>query len=440
MALAWSKTTRYSLRDLSRQTLSHETARQLILDTSLRLEGQTYFLKQLEDQLQSPEVSTRRDTSNQVIRATNSSLTFNLLDWRGHLEREREKHQSFQQARQLLQNLLYLHHDTHKLTQQLLNSKRIFGNHSRISPTQEEPTTRLSVAIMEQIRSRHATSLETMADIVLLLRKQQQQHHEQEQEHPTKDNDFFSSWSYNPNVVNFLRGRLSVQILCDHYVNLYTKQPQSQQQSQQYVRHGAVHLNCPLEPILQEAWTEAKHLCEAHYQISPNVQYCLSHPISNITCIRPWLQYCLVEIFKNSMVASLDMIHDTLFWHKGESNEFIPPPIVISVDEVIRHDENPPSSWICLKIEDSGSGLTNKNPFMFASNSKKWDRLHIQQSYASVRSPLSSMGVGVPSSQWLLQHWGGYLELSQRKDGNGCTATIWLPKNDEIREYLPLVG
>jgi pyruvate dehydrogenase kinase 2/3/4 len=261
-----------------------------------------------------------------------------------------------------------------------------------------------------------------MADIVLLVRK-----------HDDVNNNRLS-FSQDPNLFYFLRGRLSVQILCDHYVNLHKQQQQQQNHVYDYTRHGAVHMDCPLEPILQDAWTEAKHLCEAHYQTSPSVQFPIQSSIPNITCIRPWLHYCLVEIFKNSMVASLEMVASS----KMESNESLPPTISISVEETTRSSHtNNEDSWICVKIEDSGPGLVSKNPYTFASCSEKWDRLHIQQSYASVRSPLSSMGVGVPSSQWLMQHFGGDLELLNRTDSHGCTAILWIPRNDEILEYLP---
>ena len=82
--------------------------------------------------------------------------------------------------------------------------------------------------------------------------------------------------------------------------------------------------------------------------------------------------------------------------------------------------------------------------FQFASSSadSRWDRLDEQQSYAMVRSPLQSLGVGLPLSRMLLQHFGGDLLLSNRDDGengfaSGCTATLVLNKNDILFEQLP---
>ena len=56
----------------------------------------------------------------------------------------------------------------------------------------------------------------------------------------------------------------------------------------------------------------------------------------------------------------------------------------------------------------------------------RWDRLHEQQSYATVRQPLSSLGVGLTLSRLMMRAFGGDLYLSNNGGviGNGWTATL----------------
>lgn len=406
------------MRALSQQTLKNpETAYCLLQDTSRRLERQADFLQQLQNQLLvsgggggdgggAGNVSYE-ETKPRIIKASNmliSQSSSNLLNWKGHLEREHSERRALHQANVILRNLFVLHQDTLQLTRHLLQSDKIW---TTFAHTRAHQTTVCST--MEQIRSRHATTMETVADLVLLLR-------------PYK-------LVPKQTLTNFLRGRLAVQVLCDHYVSLEKGRA-----------NGGVSVDCWLEPVVQEAWTEAKHLCEAHYQAAPEIilQDECSVPV---TLIRPWLNHSLVEMFKNAMVASMETLPSSL-----SSANYKPPPIEVCL-QMVRNDEN--IEFACIDIKDHGSGF-HGDPYQFASSPEKWDRLDVQQSYASVRSPLSSLGVGVPSSQWLLQHFGGNLELQNRDPrlgsaggpdaSGGCTATLTLPLDDDVPEYLPVAG
>jgi pyruvate dehydrogenase kinase 2/3/4 len=207
--------------------------------------------------------------------------------------------------------------------------------------------------------------------------------------------------------------------LCDHYVGWSKGKA-----------NGGVSVDCSLEPILDESKTEALHLCDAHYERHPEIILPTGYP--SLTVIRPWVHHALVEILKNAMVASMEIMEQEQMEN--------PPPIEIELVE--EGDDS-----VSILIHDYGQGLsstttTTKRDFLFASSAEKWDRLDVQQSYATVRSPLSSLGVGLPSSQWLLQHFGGDLELRNRSGGsgdddNGCTAVLRLPLNDDLPEFLP---
>ncbi len=78
--------------------------------------------------------------------------------------------------------------------------------------------------------------------------------------------------------------------------------------------------------------------------------------------------------------------------------------------------------------------------FARSSSPKRWDRLEEQQSYAAVRQPLGSLGVGLPLSRLMMRAFGGDLDISNNNDigeegegggiGGGCTATLTISYDD----------
>lgn len=384
------------MRGLAQLELNQATAKTLLRDTSYRLQGQSHLLGRIKTSLLQNDNEDDAPRPG-IVKAYMNNTNNNLLDWKGHLEREQEQQRVMHQVDKTLRNLEVLHSDTLQLTTQLLESTRLWGVDSFTNAHKS-----VVAASMEQIRSRHATTLETVADLVLLLK-----HHGSCLSATVLED--------NGDMTLFLRGRLAVQILCDHYVRLDKNKS----------KNGGISVDCSLAPVIEEAKTEAVALCDAHYQTSPDIVLPTDYP--SLTLIRPWLHHALVEVLKNAMVASMEQQQQ-----QQDDSSAAPPPIEI---EVIETD----SDGVSIQIRDYGAGLPPDyaNPFEFASSPQRWDRLDVQQSYASVRSPLSSMGVGVPSSLWLLSHFGGHLSLSNHNDNDGCVATLTLPRDDDLPEYLP---
>jgi len=106
---------------------------------------------------------------------------------------------------------------------------------------------------------------------------------------------------------------------------------------------------------------------------------------------------------------------------------------------------------IAIDIVDRGTGIAGSTTGLerafalgHSSVERRWDRLDEQQSYAAVRSPLSSLGVGLPTSRYMMEHFGGQLTLRNNnsdsgddKELGGCTARIVLPTDDTILERVP---
>ena len=95
--------------------------------------------------------------------------------------------------------------------------------------------------------------------------------------------------------------------------------------------------------------------------------------------------------------------------------------------------------YLRIRITDRGIGLEDREQafgFARSSSPKRWDRLQEQQSYAAVRQPLGSLGVGLPLSRLMMRVFGGDLELSNNDGegeggiGDGCTATLTISYDD----------
>jgi pyruvate dehydrogenase kinase 2/3/4 len=348
------------------------------------------------------------------------------------------KHQSDNQSTQMrlhlkrLETLQYIHFDTYKLCKQmLLEERHTFWNRF------EKSDQFLINSIMEQTRSRHANTMENIADLVTTVRS----------EAIGNDQINYRNFLNNLNLQSdvFLQGRLGLQLLCDHYVKLHRNKYQST---------GAVELNSNIkDSVLIDAITESQHICDAHLQTFAEV-YVQTATDANPTqtIVRSWLHHSLVELLKNSMSSS---VQKSIANNVGQNQ--IPhssnvPPIFIMINET-------DASFI-LEIVDQGTGFAKDNEqetfnqaFMLghSSSGKKWDRLDEQQSYAAVRSPLSSLGVGLHSSRCMIEHFGGSLTLRNNTDateskdiskqrieyGVGCTARIELPKDISIMERIP---
>lgn len=181
----------------------------------------------------------------------------------------------------------------------------------------------------EQIRSRHASTVESLADVVIIMRSCEHFPYAPILDHVLVD--------------DFLRQRLGIQLLCDHYISLNKGKP-----------NGGISVNCTFQNVLTDAIQESKHICDANFGTAPNVY--ISHldnsSMSQITLIRPWVHHAIVELLKNAMTSSI------------EKDPFDPPGIYIEVS-TCHH-----SYTLKCKIIDQGIGLKNvTEAFKFASSS-----------------------------------------------------------------------
>lgn len=325
---------------------------------------------------------------------------------------ERRASSSSQQQRQQrvtdnLHHLLYIHKDTLRQCHQVERHGVLFDRWSRADG-------HIVAATAEEVRSRHATSLERWVDIVQTSNDRR----------------------LEDDVSRILQRRWGIQLLCDHIVKL----------SQAGRMHGNVSVQCDVSDVIQEAYTEAAAVCDAHLQVAPELDFDDDGTRLTVTVIRPWLYHALVELLKNAMYASVQKVIAQQEANEQRSNNttilnplLYPPPITIQVQKDEANDS------ITIDIIDRGIGIPTTSSsttdlelllFGFGQSSalQRWDRLKEQQSYAAVRSPLSSLGVGLPISRMMMQHFGGNLQVFPQE--LGCRARIQLPCNANILEPL----
>ena len=370
--------------------------------------------------------STSDGDKPKVIRAINQPVR---LSPKLQMEYEAQSRKEKKSAMKNLKDLETLHTGTYALVHDLLDNGA--PTLRRYSPADAS----LVAATFESIRSRHAMSVELMADIVIALRRARSL---RAGIGKTPAGQFCG---INLTLIDsFLRERLGIQLLCDHYVALDKGKP-----------NGGIAVDCDLYEVVDDAVTEAKHVCDANLGVAPDVSISYgmegmeSLPLKlcslvgdslriggygnvSLTIIRPWLHHALVEVLKNACSSSVQRADDS-----GDDSN--PPDVHVQIVDG--------TSFVSIAVLDQGVGLSEdgiKRAFRFAESSslKRWDRIDEQTSYAMVRQPLGSLGVGLPLSRMMMGMFGGNVLVSNRAEGDGlgsgCTAVIKVPKDDQILE------
>lgn len=450
--------------------ISNTTAQIFLEDVANRLQQQQRYLERLEGGTPHPDVTCS---------TTNRNKTSTLIDTNTPLNSFQLKH---------LQHLLYIHKDTERCCRRLLPTATSSSSTGIVLQRWSESDQRIVAQTLEQVRDRHANTIQRLVEIV----------------------DDGPSWLERYVTGNILQGRCGIQLLCDHYVKMYHQKGHQEKKINlnkhpslstitnnssndndtggRCIQRGAIYKDCDIFEILQEAITEATHICEVHFLMAPEVRVkttvtvnpttSLPSPslsssllsatrppplpvtppsLPPVTVVRSWINHVLVEVLKNAMHATLQqqVVHHPTKRTLLPVESPPPPPITVEVvfdtQKIIIDviDQGVGIPWNHRSNHDSGdidddSGCSTVAESLFrlghSTRGERWDRLREQQSYAAVRSPMSSLGVGLPISRILLQHFGGALMLlpapkgSDWVGGDGCRARIILPMDDNILE------
>lgn len=376
-----------------------EVAATLLTDVKLRLAGQHAKCVELRKLLAEPNKdhdktsnnnATTNDTPN-IIRAVNAPVSVDLPTHIRDVQRRQE-------TRKLVENLETLHVDTYRLAHQLAASPVL----TRFSAADRS----LVASTLEEIQARHASSVETLADVVTGAGRRRR----------GSDDD-----GLDDVVHAFLRGRLGVQLSCDQYGALHRRGVAADVVG----RHA-------LADVVDAAVTEAAVVCTQNLLVAPDVRTEEGPEKRTLLVVRPWLHHVLVEVLKNAMRASVT---------DGAVGS-VPSPVTLRVAD----DDD---DYLDVRVVDGGAGLPAEGSVARAmrfaetdAGGTRYDRLEEQQSYAIPQTvPLRGLGVGLPLSRMMMRHFGGDLLLEDRSrssNGNerGCVATIRIRKDTSVQETL----
>lgn len=412
----------------------------ILHDIALRLDRQSHMLQTIETWIQEKASSTTTNT-----RSSGSVVLEGIL--------------------KSLTSLQRLHQDTSQTCHSFVQHLPDGGD--SLTPLQAQQVGQAC----KEIYARHSLTIESMAELVIDARTSILHQTKPRDEDNDDDEEELQGL-----VLPFLQSRLVTQLLCDHVTDCMLHVHRKP--------HGAISVNVSVQDLVQASVTEARHLVEAslmpildssrnhHHEEDdddplvlrqaqeppepPQVMIEEQNEGKSIqaTLVRPWLQYALVELLKNSLAITMERNlcyeekkrQDTDDDEDDDSSLSSAPylPIHIHISEI--------KDSIIIRLDDQGGGFppslaNNSNDadnksspklFEFAATHHKWDRMDDQQTYAMVRSPIRGLGVGLALSRLHLRQFGGDLTLEHRPATDdsfeGVTATLRLSKNFDTLE------
>ncbi|XP_076437180.1 pyruvate dehydrogenase (acetyl-transferring) kinase, mitochondrial-like isoform X2 [Babylonia areolata] len=261
--------------------------------------------------------------------------------------------------------------------------------------------------VLTHIRNRHANVVETMAQGMLELK------------------DRYGIQTGSEDRVQyfldrFYMSRISIRMLINQHTLLFGTQTTN------HPRHiGCIDPHCSVQDVIEDAYENAKFLCEQYYLTAPDLHIkCANpeeqaHPDIQIVYVPSHLYHMLFELFKNSMRATVENF--------PQQQSDLPPISVM----ICKGQED-----LCIKLSDKGGGIArSKQDLLFqymystAPEPSRSDNLS---------APLAGYGYGLPLSRLYARYFQGDLVLSTM-EGYGMDAYIYLKVlSDEANELLPV--
>ncbi|KAH9514363.1 hypothetical protein Btru_028947 [Bulinus truncatus] len=260
------------------------------------------------------------------------------------------------------------------------------------------------------IRNRHTNVVETMAQGVLELKE---------------------SYGIDTNSENriqyfldrFYMSRISIRMLINQHTLLFGKREKNNDP-----RHiGCIDPNCNVLAVVQDAFENAKFLCEQYYLAAPDflvethnnsVSESETDPIQ-IAYVPSHLYHMLFELFKNAMRAVTE-------YHSSDDGPI--PPIKVMI---VKGQED-----VTIKISDQGGGIPRSKIDLLFQYMYSTAPQPAKSDMAS--APLAGYGYGLPLSRLYARYFQGDILLASA-EGYGTDACIYLKVlSNEANEVLPV--
>ncbi|TNN17720.1 [Pyruvate dehydrogenase (acetyl-transferring)] kinase isozyme 2 [Schistosoma japonicum] len=271
--------------------------------------------------------------------------------------------------------------------------------------------------LLASIRSRHTTVVETMAQGVM----------EMQERHKT---DIITNNQVQYFLDRFYMMRISIRMLLSQHLLMFGSELNKHRR---YV--GSIDPDCNVREILDDAYEDAKFLCEHYYLTAPQIKVQV-HGGENgkieFVYVPSHLYHILFELLKNAMRAVVE---------QHSKADHLPPIQVL----IATGQEN-----VTIKISDLGGGIPRSEidlVFNYTYTTARHAKRCGESSVSSLESgspgqetnaPMAGYGYGLPLSRLYAKYFNGDLILSS-VEGYGTDAIVYLKSNAaEADELLPV--
>ncbi|RUS90329.1 hypothetical protein EGW08_001927, partial [Elysia chlorotica] len=261
------------------------------------------------------------------------------------------------------------------------------------------------------IRNRHSNVVETMAQGVIELKE-------------THGIDINTENRIQYFLDRFYMSRISIRMLINQHTLLFGKKEKNHDPRHRHI--GCIDPNCNVSHVVQDAYENARFLCEQYYLKAPELHIVSKNSSASesaqdpiqIVYVPSHLYHILFELFKNAMRAATE-------YHIHEDS--VPPLSVM----IVKGSED-----LSIKISDQGGGIQRRKldlvfQYMY-STAPQPARSDI------ATAPLAGYGYGLPLSRLYARYFQGDIVLNSF-EGFGTDAIIYLKVlSNEANEMLPV--
>lgn len=222
----------------------------------------------------------------------------------------------------------------------------------------------------------------------------------------------------------FLMSRISIRMLINQHLLMFAeKKPEHPFQV------GAIDTMCNVNDVLEDAYNNAKFLCDQYYLCSPDIKLESRNTVDkdkpvDLVYVPSHLYHMAFELFKNAMRAIIE-------YHGSAAKTY---PAIETL--VVKGKED-----ITIRITDYGGGIpVAKIPLVFKYMYTTAPKPVIESDIYThgTNAPLAGYGYGLPLSRLYARYFNGDLQLSSI-DGYSTAALIYLKTlSKDANESLPL--
>jgi len=279
-----------------------------------------------------------------------------------------------------------------------------------LSPSHE--TVKKFTEILQNIRKRHTTVIETLAQGYMEF------------------SDSGAIKEYEESQIQyfldrFYLSRISIRLLIYQHTMCF-----GDEVPMHPTHLGFIDPNCLVEDIVKDAFENAQFLCEGYYLTAPPLELRRINAINPdepiaIAYVPSHLYHIMFELFKNSMRASVEHAENT------KSTTSLSPIVV----DIVKAKED-----LTIRISDRGGGIPRSKAdkifrYMYSTAPRP---VSLTDSQHSGPTPLAGFGYGLPISRLYARYFNGDLEIHSI-DGYGTDAYIYLQAvEDQASEWLPI--